>query len=185
MIGAAKILHDITAEKKAASGQRLLNDLAATLTSTLDFDIIANRVARVAVPVFADWCVVDLIVGDEGSSPRVVRGGAAHADLELQHVLDELSERYPPDIDRPTLAGPAVRRGKAIVVPDVPDERIDEFARDADHAALTRRLGLRSYIVVPLATRGRIFGVVAFLSANRRYDTSDLPLAEEVAVVQR
>ena len=63
-------------------------------------------------------------------------------------------KRYPPDIDRPTLAGPAVRRGKAIVVPDVPDERIDEFARDADHAALTRRLGLRSYIVVPLATLG-------------------------------
>ena len=181
VVGAAKILHDITREKKAASGQQLLSDLATTLTSTLDFDVIADRVARLAVSGFADWCIVDLIVGDEGSSPRVVRRGAAHADPELQHVLDELTERYPPDIDRPTLAGPAVRRGKAIVVPDVPDDCIDEFARDAGHAALTRRLGLRSYIVAPLATRGRIFGVVAFLSATARYDTSDLPLAEEVA----
>jgi serine phosphatase RsbU (regulator of sigma subunit) len=63
----------------------------------------------------------------------------------------------------------------------VPDERIDELARDAVQARLLRTLGLKSYMVVPLEARGRLFGVVAFLSGGRRYGADDLALAEDLA----
>jgi PAS domain S-box-containing protein len=180
VVGASKILHDITAEKRAAAGQRLLSDISASFTSTLDPDVIAEQVAALAVPTLGDWCIVDLIVENGPSGRWLARRGAAHTKPELQPVLDELSRRYPPDLDSRELGGSALQSGTAMFVADVPDATIDAVTRDAGHAALIRRLGLRSYMVVPLATRGQIFGVVAFLSSQRRFDHVDLVLAEEV-----
>ena len=48
---------------------------------------------------------------------------------------------------------------------------------------MLRKLGLRSYMVVPLVARGRTLGAISFVSAEsgRRYGEGDLRLAEELA----
>ena len=46
-----------------------------------------------------------------------------------------------------------------------------------------KELGLKSAMIVPLITRGRILGVITFISAEsgQHYDELDLTLAEELA----
>jgi signal transduction histidine kinase len=161
---------------------RLLSEASATLGASLDLETTIDRVARVIVPTLADWCVVDLVVGELQSKGTVVRRAAAvHADRRRQTLLDDLTRLYPPIGDEPTLAGPVIDTGRSLLVSDVPDEAITRMARSAEHASLVRRIGLRSYIVVPLQARERLLGVVAFLSSDRRYGADDLALAEELA----
>ena len=160
---------------------RLLNEASAALTASLDLTTTIDQVARVVVPALADWCVVDL-VDDEGApgSAGVRRVGAAHAEPRRQELLDELTRRFPPRRDQPTLARSVIATGRSTLAIEVSDEAIDGLTTDPEQAALVRRIGLRSYMVVPLRARERLLGVVALLSGKRRYDDEDLELAEEL-----
>jgi signal transduction histidine kinase len=56
------------------------------------------------------------------------------------------------------------------------------YTRNAEHYAVMREIGLRSYMCVPLATGGRVLGALTFLSAapGRHYGPADVALAEEI-----
>jgi uncharacterized protein YdiU (UPF0061 family) len=59
---------------------------------------------------------------------------------------------------------------------------VEQAARDEWHREMLIRLELRSYMVVPLVTRGRTLGAISFIMAEsgRRYGEADLRLAEEL-----
>jgi len=171
-----------SARTKVEDGLRLLSEASAVLTSSLDLDGTIDRVARVVVPELADWCVVDLVdIGDASDESDVRRVAAVHADPRRQQLLDDLSQRFPPRRDNPTLARLTVESGKSILIDEVTEEMIGQFSRSAEQADLLRRIGLRSYMVAPLRTRERLLGVVLLAVGNRRYDADDLTLAEELA----
>ena len=66
---------------------------------------------------------------------------------------------------------------------EIPEDLVERAARDEEHKELLRKLGLRSYMVVPLVARGRTLGAISFVSveSGRRYGDADLRLAEELA----
>jgi len=66
---------------------------------------------------------------------------------------------------------------------EIPEELVDQAARDEEHRELLRKLDLRSFMIVPLVTRGRTLGAISFVSAEsgRRYGEADLRLAEGLA----
>src|SRR5215212_8263612 len=66
---------------------------------------------------------------------------------------------------------------------EIPEELLDQVAVDAEHREMMRKLGLKSYMVVPMLARGRNHGAITFVSAEsgRRYNDTDLTLAEELA----
>jgi signal transduction histidine kinase len=57
------------------------------------------------------------------------------------------------------------------------------MAHSSERLELFRRLGLRSYMMVPLSARGTTFGVLSFVTAEsaHRYNEDDLAFAEELA----
>jgi signal transduction histidine kinase len=170
------------AAPRAEAAQQLLAEFSAALTTALDYDLIAQRVVQFALPALGDWCVVDLAdTNDRGELTAVRRAAASHVDPDCRGLLDELNRAYPPRIDRPTLAGPVLETGEPLLVPDVPDARIDALAAHPDRARTIRRLGFRSYIVVPLVSREHLFGVAAFISGRRAFTDADLALAMELA----
>jgi signal transduction histidine kinase len=75
-----------------------------------------------------------------------------------------------------------MRTGQSELVREVTDEMIEAVVRDADHLAALRGLGMRSFLCVPLLSRGRAVGAVSFVAAEsgRRYDDQDLAVAEEL-----
>ena len=73
--------------------------------------------------------------------------------------------------------------GRSELIPEIPEPFIEETAHDAEHREILRRLGLKSYMIVPLVARARTLGAISLVSAEsgRRYGRAELELAEELA----
>ena len=84
---------------------------------------------------------------------------------------------------RPGAYAKCFETGEPDMMAEIPEELLDQIAVDAEHREMMRKLGLKSYMVVPMVARGRNHGAITFVSAEsgRRYDESDLRLAEELA----
>jgi PAS domain S-box-containing protein len=173
------LVSDITELKRAEADARFLADASATLAALVDYESTLQKVARLAVPAFADWCTVDML--DEGGTLR--RVAVAHVDPSKVELAHELHRHYPPDPAAPQGVWNVLRSGKSEIVPAITDALLGAAVRDAGLLRILRDLGLRSYMGVPLNVRGKVLGVVTFLAAEsgRRYGAADLAVAEDLA----
>src|ERR671932_462303 len=173
------VAHDVTERKKNEETQRFLAEAGASLSSSLDYRSTLNRMAHLAVPYLADWCAVD-IVEEDGSLERLAM---AHQDPEKIALARELEERYPPDPEAPQGVAQVMRTGQSELVPEIPEQVLEQAVRDDEHREILQGLGLKSYMIVPLVARGRTLGAITLVSAEsgRRYGQAELELAEELA----
>jgi signal transduction histidine kinase len=164
------------AEHRAA----FLAEASIVLSSSLDLETTLDRVARLAVPTLADWCLVDVI----GEDQIVRRVAAAHADDEKLRMAADFWRRYPIDLASSHPIAEVMRSGRSLVVPEISDALLAAVAKDAEHLQFLRGLGLGSWALVPLVARGRTLGAITFATAlsDRRYETpSDLAFAEALS----
>jgi PAS domain S-box-containing protein len=178
--GGVVVFNDIDRQKRAADDMRFLAEVTSTLHSTLDYQHTLRQMARLAVPHFADWCVVDLVDADG----RIQRQEAAHHDPEREAFVQEMQQRYPSRVEQ--VGHPvyeALRSGKSLLIPRIPEAMLEQLTQDEEHLRLIRMLGLVSAMIVPLRGRERTLGVITFVSAEsqRHFAPEDLALAEEVA----
>src|SRR5205085_3676498 len=171
-------LRDITERKRAEQAARFLADASKSLAALVDYGSTMQKVARLAVPSFADWCAVDLLEPD-GSLRRVAVAHADPAKVELAH---ELHRRYPPGPEAPVGVWNILRTGRSELLSEIPGSLLTEAAKDENLLRILGELGLKSYMGVPLTVRGKTFGVLTFVTAEsgRRYEESDLRLAEDL-----
>jgi signal transduction histidine kinase len=112
----------------------------------------------------------------------VRRLAVVHADPAKEHLASELQRRYPPlpGSDRGIATVIAGRRPR--LVPEITNRQLAGYARDPEHLAILRGLGLRSAMMVPLIARNRTLGVITLVSAEsgHRYSPSDLAVAEDL-----
>jgi PAS domain S-box-containing protein len=175
-----RALHqDLAERKRVEQSLRFLADASAALTTLVDYESTLQKVAGLAVPHFADWCVVDMIESD-GSVRRLA---VAHADPQKARFARELQQRYPRDPNVPGDWPQVLLTGRAELVSDIPDAALVQSAKDQEHLRILRELGLRSYMSAPLHGRGKLLGMISFVSAEsgRRYTEADLAFAEELA----
>src|SRR5215203_241119 len=177
--GFSMVVHDSTERKHRDDVLRFLAESGATLSSSLDYrDTLAN-VARLAVPTLADWCAVD-VMEEDGTVERLA---VEHSDPEKVALAYELQERYPSDPETTRGARKVLKTGEPDMMAEIPEELLDQVAMNVEHRTIMRELGLRSYMVVPMVARGRSHGAITLVSAEsgRRYEETDLRLAEELA----
>lgn len=176
LAGVAGVSVDITDAKVKEETERFLADAAALLSTSLDFEETIATLAELAVPVLADWCIVDL--AEEGGTIRQL--AVAHRDPGKTEMVRELRRRYPPRTDHPIAR--VIRSGVPVLDPVITDQDVEAAAVDAEHAAIRKALGTRSHMVVPLVARGRILGAISFVSSQPgRYSDVDLALAQDLA----
>jgi PAS domain S-box-containing protein len=176
------LFRDVTEAERAAHSARLLAKAADLLGRTLDYEVLAASLARLAVPDLADWCSVD-IIGDDGAFHRV---GAAHLDEAGAALLVELDRLFPIRAAEGHLRGQVVVTGRSIALFDIDDETLRGIARDDRHAQMLRRLGMRAAIWVPLAVGDEILGVMSFgrgedPRGREPYGPATLSLGEDLA----
>src|SRR6516164_1142677 len=80
-------LRDITERKRAEQASRFLADASKSLAALVDYGSTMQKVARLAVPCFADWCAVDMVEAD-GSLRRVAVAHVDPSKIELAHELN-------------------------------------------------------------------------------------------------
>jgi len=158
--------------------QRFLAEAGGALASSLDYQATLRSVARLAIPAFADWCIVDVLEGDE-----IQRLAVAAQREESQLALEELRLSYPPTLESRQPAAEALRERKPVVYYDFTAESLKATTRDARHYELMQLLAPCSAMALPLVARGHVLGAITFARAEsgRHYTDDDLPLAEEIA----
>jgi PAS domain S-box-containing protein len=170
---------DVTERIRAQEREAFLARASEVLASSLDYEQTVQTVADLAVPAFADWCVVQL-ASEEGAPRRIA---VAHRDPALVALAARLQEEYPPDPDATTGATAVLRTGKSEFMADIPPELLDAAARDDRHREMIQALSLRSYVAAPMIAAGRITGVLTLVGSDsgRRFEASDVAFAESLA----
>lgn len=163
--------------ERAYARLTLLNEVSEAMTGVLEVPEALRRLARIVVPEFADWCVVDLRAED-GTVARVavvhrdqgvVPAGRFEGSLGqlpsterslLSRVLSGAGPVYLTDIDQ---AGP-----------------MDTMTRVQQD--MFTELGADSAIIVPLQARGGTLGALTLVRADpaRALDRQDVLLAAEL-----
>jgi len=146
--------------------------LAAAPDPTAGF----TEVARLAVPLLADWCAVDLCDPD-GTFHRVA---VVHRDPEAE-------------AQAALLLGPVATPGAGGVTRALETGASEWVASGADAADLAVRgepderlavagLGVQGYVVAPLAVGGRVLGAITLVVApGRSFGESEARLAQDLA----
>ncbi len=172
---------DITARRRAREASEFIAEASQVLASSLDSEEILRTIAHLLVPRIADWCIIDLL----DSTTGIVRAvEAVAANSEKERILNEIRARYPLapfSFDHPVSR--VIRTGQASLVATVRSDVLTRMARDATHLEMLRALGTVSWMIVPLAARGRIIGAitVAATESGRHYASEDLRMMEDLA----
>src|SRR4051812_9595725 len=154
-----------------------LAQASGVLAGSLDYERTLTEVARLAVPDVADWCAVDIVEPD-GSLRQVT---SIHSDPEQEALLLELRRRYREEKGAAAGATYAIMSGEATLAADTTGSaEIDLRDEEAD---VYRRLGPKSYMIVPLSARGRTIGALTLLSTRpgRHYTEADLDFAQHLS----
>jgi PAS domain S-box-containing protein len=172
---------DITHRKRIEYDLKFLADASAELAGLSDYQSTLDKIAHLAVPHFADWCMVDLL-DENGSLERVA---AAHVDATKEHLVRRMQRRCPPEPGRIVGRGTwnVLRTGQTERVSEFSDELLEHAGHDEEYVGILRTLGLISYLGVPLAVRGQTLGLITFVTAEsqRRYTAEDQALALDLA----
>src|SRR5262249_4516906 len=130
-------------------------------------------VAHLAVHHFADWCAVDLAISELGP------GKVAAADPDVEAILAEMRESYPPVRGGAGLTERAMT-GQALLLQSGEPFGVPQDDRPARRLA---RVAPAPALAVPLRARGQSLGALtlAWVRPNQHYAAEDLALAEEFA----
>ncbi|HUS16234.1 MAG TPA: GAF domain-containing protein [Chloroflexia bacterium] len=168
-----------TAAQQAQARSDFLAEVSQVLAGSLDYETTLHSLVKLVVPRLADWCAIDLPDEQGGLVPFAV----AHGDSARMALALELRRRYPTDMDSAQGLAAVLHTRQGAMVPEITDEMLVAGAKDPEHLALMRGLGLHSILYVPLVARGHALGVLtlAHSESGRVYTAADLELAEEIA----
>ncbi|MEU1628170.1 SpoIIE family protein phosphatase [Streptomyces sp. NPDC020096] len=148
-------------EKIAHEDLAFVLDASTAITREPHYFDCLQCLARLTVPALAPLCAVHVV--ERGQTRRIAVAAATQADEDflcspaLRDEIDNAVARV--------LASGATETGHGGARPD----------------GLTAQHGITGYVCVPLATRGRAFGVLTLLSTDRPLDGHVVALAEELA----
>ena len=136
-----------------------------------------QSVARNAAAWLADLIMIDLLA-DDGSLERVA---VAHADPDRAGLAEAL-RAYPSDPNARHIRH-VLDTGQSEVMSNLTDKVLAERLRGQAHVEIVRELDLRSAMIVPLAVRDRVLGLMVLVGGADRspFAPRDLAAAEDVA----
>lgn len=176
---AVGIIEDISDRKQVEAMQQILVEASTLLASSLDYEVTLAKLARLTVPVLADWCVVDVVQENWTLHQLAI----ASDNPTHQALLREMRRRYPPSSAKSPPLMQELQQGRSIFYSQLPASLLVNMAEDAEHLQMLQQLNTQSLMVIPLLGRGQVFGVLSLARTepNKPYQLSDLALAEDIA----
>jgi signal transduction histidine kinase len=157
---------------------KFLDEASNVLASSLDYETTLGVAARLAVPQFADWCSVDVLVNGQ-----IRQLAVSHLDTPQLKHMSEVRAHITLDASAPSALARVIRTGEMLFLPDVTDEFLQAQARSPAHLAALRSLQVRSAIIVPMRAREHTIGALTLVSTRieRTFDDGTLALARDLA----
>jgi K+-sensing histidine kinase KdpD len=163
--------------RRANEALRILADAGMELNASLDLDTTLRSVAGLAVPRFADACTIDLVEGTE-----LRRVATAYASDEIGRALDALADIATDNPDFRRAARSALLGRGGVHITDLNEAVYRRFGLGESPIAALESIAPRSLLMVPMAARGQILGVMSFLRAGTSvpFDDIDYELAQQL-----
>jgi len=151
-----------------------LADASKRLSRSLDLEETLRTVAELGVPRLTDRSALFLVEG-ETISKRILAP-------EMNDDERELLDGTEATLTDPTGIGAVIRTGQPEYFEYIDDAMLVAGAESPDHLALLRRVGFGGSLIMPLRTRGKTLGALAFVNREGRPITEvDRALAEELS----
>ncbi len=167
----------LDAERRSNFRLQLLARAGETFASSLVIEDTLRAVAKLVVPSFADWCIVDLVEGN--AIRRVV---VEHQDAAKVEHACAIAARHPIALGDGGAIASLIADGLARFYRRVPLDALLAAARDEEERAAFVNEGIISAILVPLKAGRDCIGVLSLTTSDsgREYNEQDLALAEEL-----
>lgn len=169
------VLRDVTERRRAHETQRFLAEAGEALASSLGAEETLRNVARLAVPTLADACVVHSFHGEQFHGVAVT-----HVDQPRAADLERERTEHPVDPSGSHPMAEVMRTGRAIVWTSA-DKSSQVPASTRDYLKDIFSKSPAAAIIMPLAARDQILGVIGLYREEGHYDNNDLFLAAELA----
>jgi PAS domain S-box-containing protein len=171
------------AERARADAERMQGRLAlmaeatSTLIATLDLADVLDRLARLCVPLLADWVFISL-VDDTGT----VRETASRHRDGFTDELRLLATQHAGHLPESSPTRRSITTSRPVLVQDAEAE-LDTLVPSEAARQAVERLGARSLLAVPMVARRRTRGAILLARADseRPFDQEDVDLAEDLA----
>jgi PAS domain S-box-containing protein len=172
------ILRDATERKRTESALQFLAEAGKDLNSSLDLHDTAQHAARVAIPVLADACVIDIINEDGQLAAFAVASSSPDEQSRLRAERESGLRAGARELQRL-----ARERKSPLVLPSLATADVSRIGLQAGVVRSITDIAVRSLMVFPLALRSQLQGFMTLLitHSERRYDDSYVGLASELA----
>ena len=151
----------------------------ANLDASLDPAETLRKIARTAVPDFAELCVIDLL-DRRGSIGSTV---AAAVDPAVAAEVERLRDAVPLQRDGSHPVAQVLLSGQPVVVNDLTDgAAVKIVAQSDEHQRFMSDAGYSSAAVFPMVARGRTHGAISFLhlGGSAPYEPDQLAVLEDL-----
>jgi PAS domain S-box-containing protein len=170
------VLRDVTERKRFEQRQQFLAEAGERLASSFGSSETLNQVARLAVPVIAEGCILENRVGN-----GFLAGAAAHIDPDIEEILDEIGtagERIPPKGHPLT---EILGKASPILLQSNAASRLLEASVNPAYLNAVKAMNPQSALFLPLVAREQLIGALTLFRTTRTFDGDDLGFAEDLA----
>jgi PAS domain S-box-containing protein len=173
------ILHDISARKKAEEKKEYLEKVSTLLNASVDYKTTLNTICKLLVPHLADYIRIALI-DDKNQIEEVA---TYHVNPRKLPLVKKLYAVYGRRKDIKQGVPRVMQSGKSEITERLNFKTVFAFEKNDEIKNLVTKLGLISYMGVPLKVNKKVIGVITISSArkDRIYTKDDLQFAEEIA----
>src|SRR5207253_2598588 len=110
----------------------------------------------------ADGCLIDCAIDDW----QFRRAAAVFADSGYGEAATELRKLYATEWSPPIGSGNVLKSGRPEIYPKLEQGAALPGKRHAEHERLMQTLGVRSALIAPIESRGRVVGAITLLSTR-------------------
>lgn len=174
-------------EKRHIKEVSLIAKASKKASSSIEYMEVMKKIPEYIVDGFADLCYIAL-TNDDGKLFALT----VAVTEELKEFLHAF-ENYKTNPESPHGLPQAIREGKSILYETIRDEDLDltktEWpklgTKDPEYVEIVRKLGLKSYMAIPMIVRGKPLGgmIIASFKDGRHYTSNDLKLMDEIGRV--
>lgn len=158
--------------------REFLEEVKSVLSSSLDTHTCMQGIAELAVPRFADWCVIEMV--DPDGQLRLE--AEAHVHSDRLGIAAELRRQRPSNADSPYSVSAVIRSAQGVLLSDIADAIDDHRTRDPEDLRILKALGVTSALVVPIGGSAVLAVLQLFsLREDRHYSLEDLACVQRLA----
>jgi PAS domain S-box-containing protein len=170
------VLRDITFRRRAEQNQRFLAEAGEVLSSSLGASETIRNVARIAVPTLGDAAIVSVF--HDGTARGIA---TAHVDSRRAEDLQLMREEAPIDLKGSHPVAEVIRTGRTLFIPDSQNVEIRLAGLLNDAGPIFGGARVAAALVLPLVARGQLLGVMELYTLDRKLDSDDVILAEDMS----